>query len=74
MHILDVRDLSRHFGGLRAVDGVNFSAKTGSILSIIGPNGAGKPRSSTVSRALSGRAAAASFFRAARYPACRLTR
>jgi ABC-type branched-subunit amino acid transport system ATPase component len=42
MHILDVRDLSRHFGGLRAVDGVNFSAKTGSILSIIGPNGAGK--------------------------------
>jgi branched-chain amino acid transport system ATP-binding protein len=42
MHILDVKDLSKHFGGLRAVDSVSFSVKASSILSIIGPNGAGK--------------------------------
>lgn len=42
MFLLEVRGLSRHFGGVRAVEEVSFSAKSGSILSIIGPNGAGK--------------------------------
>ena len=40
--LLQVEDLSRAFGGLRAVDGVSFSVEAGEILGIIGPNGAGK--------------------------------
>jgi branched-chain amino acid transport system ATP-binding protein len=35
-------NLSLHFGGLKAVNGVSFAAEKGEILSIIGPNGAGK--------------------------------
>ena len=42
MSLLKVRDLSKHFGGIRAVEEVTFSAMPGAILSIIGPNGAGK--------------------------------
>lgn len=40
--ILDVRGLSRSFGGLKAVQDVSFQVRKGSILGIIGPNGAGK--------------------------------
>jgi branched-chain amino acid transport system ATP-binding protein len=40
--LLKVRDLSKHFGGIRAVEEVSFSVLPGTILSIIGPNGAGK--------------------------------
>ena len=40
--ILEVRDLSKSFGGLRAVEGVGFTVAEGEILGIIGPNGAGK--------------------------------
>ncbi|MCP4316431.1 MAG: ABC transporter ATP-binding protein [Hyphomicrobiales bacterium] len=40
--ILEVRDLSRHFGGLVAVDKLNFSVQLGTIHGLIGPNGAGK--------------------------------
>ncbi|MEQ1954534.1 ABC transporter ATP-binding protein [Mesorhizobium sp. CN2-181] len=34
--------LKKHFGGLRAVDGVDFSVTPGEIRAVIGPNGAGK--------------------------------
>ncbi|GAA2501795.1 ABC transporter ATP-binding protein [Winogradskya humida] len=34
--------VSRHFGGLRAVDNVDFTLHDGQILGLIGPNGAGK--------------------------------
>ena len=34
--------LSKHFGALKAVDGVDFSVEEGTIHAIIGPNGAGK--------------------------------
>jgi ABC-type branched-subunit amino acid transport system ATPase component/ABC-type branched-subunit amino acid transport system permease subunit len=40
--ILTVRNLSKSFGGLKAVQNVNFDVHQGSILGIIGPNGAGK--------------------------------
>src|SRR2546430_2752666 len=40
--ILVVRDVSRDFGGLKAVDGASFSALPGHITGLIGPNGAGK--------------------------------
>jgi branched-chain amino acid transport system ATP-binding protein len=40
--ILEVRDLRKAFGGLKAVDGVSFGVPRGCIKAIIGPNGAGK--------------------------------
>jgi branched-chain amino acid transport system ATP-binding protein len=40
--LLEVRDLSRSFGGLRAVADISFSESDGEIKAIIGPNGAGK--------------------------------
>ncbi len=42
MYILDTKELSKHFGGIKAVEGVSFRIKGNSITSIIGPNGAGK--------------------------------
>ena len=40
--ILTTSGLKRHFGGLKAVDGVDFALNEGEIRAIIGPNGAGK--------------------------------
>lgn len=40
--ILSVKDIKRHFGGVKAVDGLSFSVKRGHIYAIIGPNGSGK--------------------------------
>ncbi|MER9117062.1 ABC transporter ATP-binding protein [Mesorhizobium sp. M0954] len=42
MPLLTTKGLSRSFGGLRAVDGVDFALIPGEIRAIIGPNGAGK--------------------------------
>ncbi len=40
--ILETIEVSRRFGGLKAVDGVSFGARSRAVHSIIGPNGAGK--------------------------------
>jgi branched-chain amino acid transport system ATP-binding protein len=42
MPLLEVRDLSKSFGGVCAVDGVSFHVDAGELLALIGPNGAGK--------------------------------
>ena len=40
--MLVVENLSKSFGGLRAVDGCSFAVRSGTITGLIGPNGAGK--------------------------------
>ncbi|MGU3467686.1 ABC transporter permease subunit [Methylobacterium sp. C33D] len=40
--MLEVSDLSKHFGGLKAVDAVSFTVARGGIHALIGPNGSGK--------------------------------
>jgi branched-chain amino acid transport system ATP-binding protein/branched-chain amino acid transport system permease protein len=39
---LDVQSLSKHFGGLKAVDDISFTVKRGQVHALIGPNGSGK--------------------------------
>src|SRR5207302_2798216 len=39
---LDISGVSKHFGGVRAVEDVTLSVRRGSLVSVIGPNGAGK--------------------------------
>lgn len=41
-NVLEVRNLSKSFGGIHAVSNVNFSVGAGELLALIGPNGAGK--------------------------------
>lgn len=50
--VIEARGLTRHFGGLKALDGVDFSLEHGEIHALIGPNGAGK---TTLVGLLSGR-------------------
>ncbi|MDX1480314.1 MAG: ABC transporter ATP-binding protein [Woeseiaceae bacterium] len=40
--LVSARNVSKHFGDIRAVDGVSFEIEKGKIMGLIGPNGAGK--------------------------------
>jgi branched-chain amino acid transport system permease protein len=40
--LLELKQLKRHFGGVKAVDGVNMTVKAGTVHGLIGPNGSGK--------------------------------
>lgn len=41
-YVLETKDISKHFGAVRAVDGLSISIPAGKITSIAGPNGSGK--------------------------------
>ncbi len=49
--MIKVRDLTKHFGPKRAVDGITFEVQRGEVLGFLGPNGAGK---STTMRMITG--------------------
>lgn len=49
--MIEIRNLSKHFGPARAVDDVSFSVQRGEVLGFLGPNGAGK---STTMKVLTG--------------------
>jgi ABC-type branched-subunit amino acid transport system ATPase component len=40
--VLELKGLSRHFGGVKAVDGLDLTVRQGEIVGLIGPNGSGK--------------------------------
>ena len=42
MSLLEIRGLTKRFGGLAALDGLDLEVREGEIVSVIGPNGAGK--------------------------------
>ena len=42
MNFFEVKDISKNFGGLMAVNGVSFEVERGDIFGLIGPNGSGK--------------------------------
>jgi len=54
MATLSVRNLSKSYGGVRALAGVSFDVSAGQIVALIGPNGAGK---TTCFNALNGQVA-----------------
>ncbi|MBT2450577.1 ABC transporter ATP-binding protein [Streptomyces sp. ISL-43] len=41
-HLLELREIARHFGSFKAVDGVGLTVRAGARHAVIGPNGAGK--------------------------------
>ena len=42
MSLLAIRNLGKHFGGLKVLEDVSFEVPAASIFGLIGPNGAGK--------------------------------
>jgi len=42
VHLLEFRNISMHFGGIKAIEDLDMRVKENQIMSIIGPNGAGK--------------------------------
>lgn len=40
--MLELQQLSRHFGGVKALDQLDLTVRKGEILGLIGPNGSGK--------------------------------
>ena len=49
--MISVHNLAKHYGSVRAVDGMSFDVRPGDVLGLVGPNGAGK---TTTLRCLSG--------------------
>ena len=40
--LIEANNLGRHFGSIKAVDGISFQVRKGDVLGFLGPNGAGK--------------------------------
>ena len=53
-NVIEFKDVGLNFGGVKALDGISFEVKEGSLFSIIGPNGAGKTSVLTVSMEYTG--------------------
>jgi len=74
-HVIEVRDLTRRFGELTAVDGISFDVREGEVFAFLGPNGAGKSTTinmlCTLLRPTSGRVMIAGFDVVARPKAVR---
>src|SRR5579859_7510821 len=49
--LLEMRGISKRFGGIQALEGVDFSLRAGEVMALIGENGAGK---STLIKILAG--------------------
>jgi branched-chain amino acid transport system permease protein len=49
-HAVELRDVRRHYGSLKVLEGISFTVQRGELLSLVGPNGAGK---TTLMRCLS---------------------
>jgi len=60
--VLELKGLSRHFGGVRAVDGLDLTVRKGEIVGLIGPNGSGKSTTVNVVAGLLPASAGAVFF------------
>ncbi len=64
-HVLRVKNLTKQYGDLTAVDGIDFEASEGTIFGLLGPNGAGKSTAisciSGLMRPTSGRVSVAGF-------------
>jgi ABC-2 type transport system ATP-binding protein len=41
-HVVETKQVHKHFGSIRAVDGIDLSVRSGEIFGLIGPNGSGK--------------------------------
>ena len=48
MALLELKSVSRHFGGVRAVDGLDLASEPGQIFGLIGPNGSGQSTTVTL--------------------------
>lgn len=42
MPVIEIKNLTKHFGKVKAVDGISFAVEKGEIFGFLGPNGAGK--------------------------------
>ena len=42
--VVEIRDLTKKYGQLAAVDGVSLTVHRGEVFGFLGPNGAGRPR------------------------------
>ncbi len=51
---LEVKDLKKHYGNVKAVDGISFYVKKGQVFTLLGPNGAGKTTTLEILEGLKG--------------------